>query len=362
MLTGIRTQALERCATRRFSTYWTEHGVISDRAKQLISLRDATAIPISGADAFFEDLQSKVESLDSAGAGHPLSKVIAVETVKRLLSEERHKIALRDFLVREARYLVERRKGIESNPIASLDRAEFERRLNQYTHATENLVGCFAQMGRWATGDQLSYMCEVIRLVGSRPEFITSTKEEWLQLGLYPCLLLSYSAGIAAVHVGNWIGIRQLWMTPIVELNKEQPSLDALHPEEILSSRTYNLVFGENKRAPVSDLLFGALKENFQETIPLERDFESAFDRFELMWCLEQLHNGEWTHFRPGRYWGTFRSQLKVAQLDDIRREATTANPIWPPLSAGLFNGTPENLLKVADTLVEQLKRERRGY
>jgi hypothetical protein len=57
--TALRS-ALERCATRRFTTYWATISELSPKAQRLADLRRATVVEIAGADQFFKDLSERV--------------------------------------------------------------------------------------------------------------------------------------------------------------------------------------------------------------------------------------------------------------------------------------------------------------
>jgi SIR2-like domain len=49
--------ALERCPTRRFSTFWAAHGVIISEAERLIANRQAQVLRIASADDFFAEVE-----------------------------------------------------------------------------------------------------------------------------------------------------------------------------------------------------------------------------------------------------------------------------------------------------------------
>jgi hypothetical protein len=103
---ALRT-SFERCKSRRFTTYWASRGTLTDAAERLIKLRGAVVVPILGADHFFEDLRQKTEALAAHDAPHPLSAKTAVVTLKRYLSEDRHRIALHDLIKDEAERVME---------------------------------------------------------------------------------------------------------------------------------------------------------------------------------------------------------------------------------------------------------------
>ena len=95
---GALREALYRASSRRFTTYWAAHGEIEDEARRLIEHRGAESIPITDADEFFSTTQQHVESLQEFARPHPLSTEAAVASLKRYLSESRHRIRLSDLV------------------------------------------------------------------------------------------------------------------------------------------------------------------------------------------------------------------------------------------------------------------------
>lgn len=93
--------AIERCPSRRFTTYWTTLAPVAGQAKRLVDHRRAEVIQIRDANQFFEGLWEKVRALADLASPHPLSAKIAVATVKRYLVDPSAKIRLRDLVVEE---------------------------------------------------------------------------------------------------------------------------------------------------------------------------------------------------------------------------------------------------------------------
>ena len=68
--TALR-QAILRCPTRRYSTFWTRRGEPLTEAAELIQSRKAEEIQITSADDFFERLADAVQSLRNSNARIP---------------------------------------------------------------------------------------------------------------------------------------------------------------------------------------------------------------------------------------------------------------------------------------------------
>jgi hypothetical protein len=70
--------AIERCPTRRFTTFWAARGEPTVKAMDLIRLRAASMISITDADVFFRELLDKVLALETFGEQDPVSAKVAV--------------------------------------------------------------------------------------------------------------------------------------------------------------------------------------------------------------------------------------------------------------------------------------------
>src|SRR6266849_3096835 len=69
--------AMQRCPTRRFTTYWAQRGVLTQKATDLNAFRNAKVLQIAGADAFFRDLDEQISALENFSASDPLSAQVA---------------------------------------------------------------------------------------------------------------------------------------------------------------------------------------------------------------------------------------------------------------------------------------------
>jgi hypothetical protein len=95
--------AFQRCASRRFTTYWAQRGPLRPKAVDLVSLRGAVVIQIADADEFFRELDEKVSALETFSATDPLSAQVAVARLKKYLSADSYKINLSDLLSTESK-------------------------------------------------------------------------------------------------------------------------------------------------------------------------------------------------------------------------------------------------------------------
>jgi len=149
--------ALERCPSRRFTTFWTTRGKTSERADRLIEQRHAARLSIASADIFFLDITDRVLALESFGANDPLSPKVAVARVKRYLSDRQHDIALHDLLMTEAASVRERTSTTHfpannENPTPTTTQA----RLRRYEAALDVLLSELVCIAYWQTAGRTS--------------------------------------------------------------------------------------------------------------------------------------------------------------------------------------------------------------
>jgi len=100
-------KAIEKCKSRRFTTFWTTRYGPEETAKKIIRLRKAEVISIADANSFFEELAAKVDALDVFEKPHPLSSKIAVVTLKKNLEDERSVIRVHDLVMEETERIYE---------------------------------------------------------------------------------------------------------------------------------------------------------------------------------------------------------------------------------------------------------------
>jgi hypothetical protein len=161
--------ALMRCKSRRFTTYWALRDEPSDAAKRLIQHRGADVVQISGADQFFGDLHQKVTALASFDPPHPLSAKTAVATMKRLLADETHRIELHDLVIGE----VERVMAATSHermPVSGrVDAQSFQQRMTVQESVSSILRELLLTGCRWGSEAQHDLWVRVIERLANWP-------------------------------------------------------------------------------------------------------------------------------------------------------------------------------------------------
>ena len=359
-----------RSPSRRFTTYWTARGNVSEGAQRLIQQRGAEVITIESADAFFQDVRDKVFSLEDLARPHPLSARVAVATLKRYLPEERHRIRVHDLVTDETNSL-----------LAELNDSRFpaggeqptldilKDRMHQYEALVEPLQSLIITGCYWGGGEH-EYLWQTC--VERVFEYGGDERGHggYSRLRKYPVLLLFYSGGIAALAAGKYGNLASL----IARAKgskfgepKELPLALLLTQEDVISKKLGQWVHnpGEVNFTPVNDYLHQILREPLREVIPRDAHYTNCFDRFEYLWVMSYLDLQR--QFKHTRRWviGGFlwRDQKQYDSqetvLDQLFNEMEAASDAWAGLKAGLFGGTLQRLLDSKKEFTEALPRLR---
>ena len=233
--------ALDRCKNRRFTTFWAARGHLGDRAKHLVSFKSAELIQISDADSFFAELQGKVMALAEVDAPHPLSRKIATALLKKYLGDEHQRIALHDLVMSETEKLYDATSDTQF-PIQGVNFSfeELLSRVNRYEALTEVVRDLFINGCYWGQDQHRYLWTRCLERVANRSPLKSGTfTGAWLNLRLYPSLLLLYASGISSVASERWGNLRATLVEPLFEdfHGRKRPLILALYPDSVMSRR-----------------------------------------------------------------------------------------------------------------------------
>lgn len=344
--------SIERCPSRRFTTFWATRSLLSEQAKRLTKHRKAEVLQIRDADQFFNGLWEKVQALRDLAAPHPLSAKMAVATVKRYLVEPSAKIRLRDLIHEETEKLIGElnEKAFPGN--TSLQPAEeIKQRTEKYNVISETLLSVIVTGCYWGEQQHMKLWINCLERIanstGNRNGSIYL-----LNLRRYPALIFLYGAGIAAVASGNYQTLGSILIQPRVKSDngKEAAICTEIYPLEVMANDIAHMLLGMDRRyTPVSDYLFDKLRAPLREYIPRDEDYQSIFDRFEYL--LGLVHADQVRYDTgDGGWWGPvgcfkWRNQYSNSEngiSTKIGNELEIEGANWAPLKAGLFGGSIE--------------------
>jgi hypothetical protein len=100
-----------------------------------------------------------------------------------------------------------------------------------------------------------------------------------------------------------------------------------------------------------SEYLFKLLQPRLDDALFLGSDYESAFDRFEILLALEYANqegrSGDDVYGPAGRFAYKLRGMASTNPYAEMKAEAEAAGSSWPPLVAGMFGGSSERFYEL---------------
>lgn len=353
---GALEAAISRCPSRRFTTYWAYKDRIGEAAKRLIDLRRAEKVRIEIADAFFQEVAEKVAALEEYDRPHPMSVKLAVATEKKFLEEEKYRIRLHDLVMGETdRLLTAMSDKNFPIDIHKVSKDALLERMSAYDAVSEILLGLIITGCYWSDtyGDLAAKALE--RVANPSKNFTGSLV--WERLRWYPAMLLMYGGGIASVAAGNYENLAVLLARPKVQvINKSGllPTAVALYSETLFEDDIYGL-FTDSRTDPyaLNRHLFEALKGPFAETIPMEDEYRSSFNTFEYLLTLvhadiqAKINVSDYFWGPPGLFMSERERRNGAVTMRTVKQQAKDQGNEWPPLKAGLFDGSYERFEKV---------------
>jgi hypothetical protein len=348
-------RAIERCPTRRFTTWWAAKGELGGEASGLVAQRRARVVPIESADSFFQQLIGRLIALEDIASPHPASPAISVAMVKRYLVDPSQKIRLHDLVMDEVTRTVSMSTTgaavIPEAPGGTYESARetIRTRVAALEAASESLVAMLAVGCYWGAAENLPLWTKVVERLAA--EVTRSGSTDWYQqLRHYPALLALYAAALGSMAAGHEEVAIGLLLEPKVMTNSGSvPVVAEINATKVLHTDALKQLPGlERRTTPGSDHLLEHLKPVFKSLLPDPQRFEAAFDRFEYLLALTFLgqKTGEVaTGWAPlGRFsWRQHSHGFSL--LKDVEAEAKQAGSNWLLFRLGLFGGSLDEFL-----------------
>jgi hypothetical protein len=350
--TALRA-AIERCPSRRFTTFWATRSPLSEKGKGLAEHRQAVVLQTKDANQLFESLHEKVKALEDMSAPHPLSAKMAAATVKRYLVDPTAKIRLRDLVHEETEKLFGEINASAFGAQTQLQPAEeLTKRVEKYGALCETLLSVFVAGCYWGNEDATKLWVSSLQRIANHRES-GGGLVYLLNLRRYPALLLLYGAGLASVAAGKFETLAAVLTKPKAkdDQNKSEPICSVIYPIAVMEIKFGHLLPGlDGHQTPVSDHLFGTLRGPLRELLPSDEDYQDTFDRFEYLLGLVhadlnrwEIQKGWWGPFGCFAWRGShFHQEPRTSHKISTEIEADGAN--WPLLKAGMFGGSVEQL------------------
>ncbi|MCY3994378.1 MAG: SIR2 family protein [Caldilineaceae bacterium] len=348
--------AMFRAPSRRFTTYWAAYGQPRGEAQRLISHRQAQVIDIQDADRFFQNVQEKVESIEQFSQPHPLSTQAAVASLKRYLPEPRYEIRLSDLIEESVTRVVES----VSTPFFDVNSPEpntetVTERVRAYEAACSTLLAMAATGGRWAKEAHYDNWRRILERLATVPHL--DGQLMWLGLQRYPATLVLYALGLGALSTDRLHFLGHILSTEIQTNDETKAVSHLLTPNGVFKG--FHLVFNsprevmqilegmKDRHTPLSDWIHEAMRQHIGNTAYNSEQFDSLFDKLEILMALSYAYHDDkkaepwYRYWTPlGRY--VWRFQTKERILREIEESISTHQHESLYVTSDLFGETPE--------------------
>jgi hypothetical protein len=352
--TALR-DAIVRCPSRRFSTFWLSQGAPSVEAQLLIEHRRARVVSIASADLAFESLIEKVESLSEIERPHPVSTAVAIATLKRYLPVPDHRIRLDDLVAGEVERVLALLPQLIPYTTQPRDYKHVVSVLPKIEAASTTAVSLFANGVFWGEAHHQPLWIRLLERLAasSRPHAASGgvVYPAWDRLFRYSAQLAFYAGGIAAVALGNrgHETLGDLLLAPRIRLDASDPVANpaiALNLSETVEHDVAKHIPGyEQRRTPFSDYLFEHLRPVLRPIVPDDALYADIFDRFEYLTALVYADNRE--RIRKLGFWApvgrlAWRRERypPSTAASDIAEESKREGANWFLFRRGVFGGS----------------------
>lgn len=354
--------ALFRAPSRRFATYWAIRGEPGDEARRLIEHRGAQVVSIKDADSFFKTVQQHVESLDQFARPHPLSTEAAVASLKRYLSESRHRIQLADLIDETVDRVMEitSSQAFVAQGGPSPTKESVTARVRAYEAACSTLLAMAPIGGSWAEEDHYYVWQRALERLSTMSR---GRDTLWLELQRYPGTLLLYALGLGALEADRLRFLGRIFATTVYRENREDlAAVQLLPPFCLFTNRGQFAQFLEGMEqcsAPLNDWLHAALRQHTKRLISNEDRYTFVFDKLEVLIALSFVHHAQRT---KERYWappGAFghRHQTLQRVLQEIEESISKLKDESPFVKCGIFGETAEICTQGLEAFKEFVKK-----
>ena len=332
-------RAILRSPNRRFTTFWTRRGHLSDEGRTLVSHRQATELEIESADIFFSGLEEKLDAIERYSQPHPVSSQLAVVSLKKFIAENRYRIELRDLVTSETERAFGGLSPLSvSDPSLTLEK--ISDRMKLYEGTSQVLIHLLAHGAFWGGPSHQKLWCETItRIAGLNKA--SSGQIHLISLQKYPACLLLYSAGLGAIAGNHYDTLKSLCRDiSVVDNGREESLVRAVLPWSVLNAETamQSLRCG-NRFTAMNDRIFNILREPMREYLPADSAYACTFDRFEYLCALVHLDvrlAGFDARAPLGRFvFGHPFHNKSVVEL--VSEEAKKHGEDWAIIVSGLF-------------------------
>ena len=268
--------------------------------------------------------------------------------IKKLLSSENTAIELYDFCTDELRCFLSLTDQDNFQIQGSFSTADFINRISKYEESINDLSILTACISYWAKPIHMPLLQKLFARITDRLDS-QSGLVIWLYLRWYPIVYMLYCSGISAVENNRYDSLSRIFFTKITSpdnKNKEVYLVEAVGKtlSELSESNVFKSLPGYEKNlVPMSEYLFKMLQPKIDDLLFIGKNYERAFDKFEVMLSLIvadlKKEKGEYIWGPIGRF-GYKNIFPTEGPLQSVLIEAKELQDNWEPLKNGFFGGS----------------------
>lgn len=330
--TALRN-ALSRCSTHRFSTYWSDISPLETVAEDLRVRRRAIFVE-SDADRFFGRLDDLSAAITAGILVPPETVAVAIANAKRALAGQRLAIPLHDSLRAEIEK-VRQSKSIAPGSWQTYSPNEVSKRFAVLEADAIVMEGLIATLARWGDDDTDGWWFSDIESFGEYP-WGASGSTDLIDFSVAPATMICFAAGIGALVAERFELVTRILTAPIATTMQHEQRA----PCQVLAPTDTIRVAWPSRR------LFEHLRPVFAEHLRLgETGCEEAWSRFEYLLLVTRT-DMDYTD-------GQEEAQALAPHIRAIRFDCVPEPSVWfhreidrlgtshPLLRNGAFGGDP---------------------
>lgn len=357
--------AFLRAPSRRYPTYWLSRGKLSERGQELITQRSASVVTGMDADAFFDGLNLKLETIQQSRLPNPAGIELSLAMAKRFLARPEHRIQLDDLVTNYAHRAIAQLAPLFTARPQGNSGKDFTDIVITYEAATEPLARLCAVLGRWGTGSEHTAVLDAIKGLYTASQAQQSGWVPGLALKSYPAALVSYAYGMGLVRANRLQELYALLNTTLINRREKASSLGIdLSPFYVEAGNSLLELwkcFEDQSRAstPFCNRLHSLLTPRWAPDFVGLQDPGLLYERFEflsfLFFCerhgineealLESVKSGSFRRTAMGRL--SWNSET----INRFVHEYSTNEHKAPLLAAGFALGSENYLMHILEGL-----------
>lgn len=279
-----------------------------------------------------------------------------IETMKELLADPKNKIKLDDFVSENIKKFLAT-TNLRQFPVEGItpNKEEFLERMKRYEEAVRELQQIVILLAKWGEPEQILLLEKVFSRLAEVDKGIGGYTL-WINFGWYPLQILMYSGGIAALAGKKFDVLKVLLTTPVPFKNGHHALIVPVSSSLSDVGDAWKWMPGhERKHTPRSEHLHELLQVSLEELLFLGASYEKLFDELEVYLALafSEATGRDWAPI--GRFGWKYRYQEENSPIDRIITDAKNQGAKWPPVQIGLFHGSSEEFVKLAEKFNERL-------